>query len=298
MNELAPIVLFVYNRPDHTKKTVEALKNNAEAKDSILYIYSDAAKKEDDKESVQSVRNYIRSLAHFKNVIIVERERNYGLAENIIEGVSKVVNEYGAVIVLEDDIVTSPYFLNFMNSALKELKDEKKVWHISGWNYPIDTSKLPDIFLWRGMNCWGWATWKDCWNHFEKNTNKLIKEFTPEMINKLNLDGAYNFWDQVLSNQSGRIDTWAIYWFATIFKNGGLCLNPAESYVKNIGFDGSGTNSGKTILNQKLNSTNEIDFNRLSLSENQNALIQIQQFYKKRSGIIYKVKNKLKTLLK
>jgi len=113
------------------------------------------------------VRKYIHSINGFKKVTVVERDKNMGLADSIIDGVTTVVNQYGKLIVLEDDLVTSPYFLKFMNDALDFYQHEKKVWHISGWNYSITTNDLDDVFLWRLMNCWGWATWADKWQHYE-----------------------------------------------------------------------------------------------------------------------------------
>ena len=134
MNKLAPIVLFVYNRPEHTKLTVMALQKNELARESELFIYSDAPKNLDVKVKTDEVRKYIKSISGFKKIIIIEREKNWGLAASIIDGVTKIINEYGKIIVLEDDLVTSSYFLKFMNEALEFYKNEDKVWHISGWN--------------------------------------------------------------------------------------------------------------------------------------------------------------------
>ena len=158
---LSPIVLFVYNRPWHTKQTVEALQKNELAKESELFIYSDEAKNKDVRKSVDEVREYIGKIDGFKKVTIIKREKNWGLANSIIDGVTKTVNEYGKIIVLEDDLITSPYFLKFMNEALEFYKEEQKVWHISGWSYPINTNNIDDVFFLRVMNCWGWATWAD-----------------------------------------------------------------------------------------------------------------------------------------
>jgi hypothetical protein len=156
--------------------------------------------------------------------------------------VTKIVNEYGKIIVLEDDIVTSPNFLKFMNDALTFYENEDKVWHISGWSYPIDLMSKDDIYLYRVMECWGWATWKKNWHYYEKNTKKLTKEFSKDDIRRFNLDNTYNGWLQVILNKYRYMDTWAIYWYATIFKKNGLCINPMKSFVKNIGLDGSGQN--------------------------------------------------------
>lgn len=236
----APIILFVYNRPDHTKQTIEALQKNELAKESELFIYSDEAKNEGVRERVDEVRKYIDAVDGFKKVTIIKREKNWGLADSIIDGVTKIVNDYGKIIVLEDDLVTSPYFLKFMNEALEYYKDEERVWHISGWNYPIYSDAIDDVFFWRLMNCWGWATWVDRWSYYEKNVDKVMSEFSKKDIKRFNLDGVENFWGQMVLNKEQKINTWAIFWYATIFKNNGLCLNPIQTFVNNIGHDGSG----------------------------------------------------------
>ncbi|RLA72781.1 MAG: sugar transferase [Epsilonproteobacteria bacterium] len=277
---LAPIVLFVYNRPWHTQQTVEALQKNELASESELFIYSDEAKNEDVRKNVDEVRKYIDNVNGFKKVTVIKREKNWGLANNIIDGVTNIVNKYSKIIVLEDDLVTSPYFLKFMNEALKFYRDEKKIWHISGWNYPISTDRLDDVFLWQFMNCWGWATWANRWKFYEKNIPKTINDFTKKDRKKFNLDGVENFWDQVITNKEGRTNTWAIFWYAKIFKQNGLCLNPSETLVENIGRDGSGENCGKTqTLKNILSQKNSITFDT-KIIENNLAYKRIQIFYK------------------
>ena len=258
---LSPIVLFVYNRPWHTKQTVVALQKNELVTESELFIYSDEAKNEDAQKSVDEVREYIQSIDGFKKVTVIERDRNWGLADSIIDGVTSIIHEYGKIIVLEDDLVTSPYFLKFMNEALEFYKEEEDVWHISGWNYPIKANEVDDVFLWRVMNCWGWATWADKWKLYDKNIDKTIGEFSKRDIQRFNLNGVENFFGQVISNKNKKSNTWAIFWYATIFKNDGLCLNPIQTFVDNIGHDGSGSNCGnKKIFIDLLNIKNEIKF--------------------------------------
>ncbi len=191
---LAPIVLFVYNRPAHTRRTVEALQKNDLATDSDLIIYSDAPKTPEAADAVREVRDYIRSITGFRSVRIVERERNWGLANSIIDGVTSVVNEHGRIVVLEDDLITSPYFLSFMNTALETYKYDETVMHISGYMFPIDSADLPESFFLRTASCWGWATWDRAWKCFEKCPKKLLNEFSKQTIYRFNLDGAYDFW--------------------------------------------------------------------------------------------------------
>lgn len=296
---LAPLVLFVYNRPEHTKQTVEALQKNELASESELFIYSDEAKNEDARKSVDEVRNYIDGISGFKKITVIKREKNWGLANSIIDGVTKIVNEYEKIIVLEDDLVTSPYFLKFMNEALEFYENEERVWHVSGWNYPMETDGLDDVFLWRLMNCWGWATWADRWKYYEKDVDKTINEFTKEDIKRFDIDGAENFFRQVVSNHEKKINTWAIFWYATIFKKDGLCLNPSQSFVKNIGNDSSGTHCGSTdIFKGNISLLQQIKFNQ-NITENKIAIENLKLFYKNsKKSILERIINKIKRLIK
>lgn len=290
---LSPIVLFVYNRPWHTCQTVEALQKNELASESELFIYSDAPKNTEAEEKVKEVREYIRSINSFKKITIIEREKNWGLADSIIDGVTKIVNEYEKVIVLEDDLVTSPYFLKFMNEALDFYENEKKVWHISGWNYPIEINGLEDVFLWRFMNCWGWATWSDRWKYYEKDTGKLIKKFSKNDIKRFNLDGAENLWAQVLANRDKKMDTWAIYWYATIFNHNGLTLNPSNTFVENIGHDGTGIHCGVDECYKSELSTKLVKF-ETEILEDSLALDRVRGFFKKQKrNFFIRILNKL-----
>jgi len=255
-NLYAPIILFVYNRLDHTRKTVESLQNNTLAKFSDLIIYCDAEKDVNQRENVQSVRKFIHKITGFKTIQIVENKENLGLAKSITLGITAVINDYGRVIVLEDDIITSPYFLQFMNDSLEAYKDNSKVWHISGWSYPIPSDALGDTYFIRIMNCWGWATWSDRWSQFNKNPKGLKESFNRKEITEFDMDNSRVFWPQVIANLKGEIDTWAIFWYATIFSKGGLCLAPTKTYTNNIGLDGSGTNCKED------NSLTDMDMNQ------------------------------------
>lgn len=299
--KLAPIVLFTYNRPCHTQQTIEALQKNELAKESELFIFSDGGKDEASWEKVNEVREYLKTINGFKKVILTFQDKNIGLADSIISGVTKIVNQYEKIIVLEDDHVTNKFFLKFMNDALDFYEKEKKVWHISGWNYPIKSEDSNETFLWRVMNCWGWATWKDKWSYFEKDTNKLLKDFSTEDIYKFNLDGSIDFWWQVLANHNDEINTWAIFWYAIIFKNQGLCLNPTHSFVENIGFDGTGTNTGaRDNYSNNLSRQNyKIKFEN-NLIENKTTTDRIKLFFRENENknlTFSKNLNKIFTLL-
>jgi len=278
--QLAPIVLFVYNRPWHTQQTIESLQKNELAQESELFIYCDAAKNESAKQVVDEVRSYIKSIDGFKRITIIEREKNWGLADSIIDGVTTIVNQYGKVIVLEDDLVTSPYFLKFMNEALDFYQNEEKVWHISGWNYPINSDELNDVFLWRVMNCWGWATWADKWQYYEKNIDSIMTSFSKSDKKAFNLDGVENFYSQVEANKQKKINTWAIFWYGSIFKNNGLCLNPVHTFVDNIGHDGSGVHcrNQEKVDEREVNLNSAVNYN-VKLWESRVALNSIKNHY-------------------
>jgi len=300
MSDLSPIVLFVYNRPDHTRQTIDALAANFLANESELFIYSDAPKNQEAVEGVQAVRSLIKNVQGFKSITIIERDKNWGLANSIIDGVTSIVNKYGKVIVMEDDIVTSSFFLQFMNKALNYYEAEKRVWHISGWNCLDNVDGLEDVFFWRTMDCWGWATWNDRWQYFEKDVNKLIHEFKKKDIYKFNMNNSENIWWQVLANKAGKINTWAVFWYATIFKNKGLCLNPTISFVKNIGLDGTGINCVSTpmYLNKHL-SEKDINFNSIIVKENDDAFKRIVLHYRKyKKNIFIRIINKANNLIK
>jgi hypothetical protein len=237
---LAPIALFVYARPAHTRRTVEALRENALAAESDLVIFSDGPKTQEAAAGVRAVRDYIRTVSGFRTVRIVERETNWGLAKSIIGGVTELCERRGRVIVLEDDLVTSTYFLRFMNDALARYEAEETVMHVSGYMFPVNPAGLPPTFFLRTASCWGWATWQRAWRQFSRQPARLMEEFSAADIRRFNFDGAYDFWDQVRKNASGRIDTWAVFWYATIFRAHGLCLHPASSMTNNIGHDSSG----------------------------------------------------------
>lgn len=238
----APIIIFVYNRPDHTKRVIESLITNKESSKSDLIVYSDSAKNESHLVKVNEVRSYLKRIKGFKSIRIVERSENFGLAKSIISGVSEVIDEFGTVIVLEDDIVVSPYFLQFMNSGLEKYKNETKVASIHGYSYPMDTEGLDDTYFIRGADCWGWATWQRAWNYFESDGKKLRDELLKEnLVFQLDYDRTYPFFKMLNDQIEGRNNSWAIRWHASIFLKNKLTLYPKESLILNIGLDNSGT---------------------------------------------------------
>lgn len=302
---LAPIVLFVYNRPHHTKEVINSLLKNPLSKDSELFIFSDFQKSLADETSVNECRRYIQNIAStypdgFKKVNIILRDRNFGLADSIIDGISKIVNEYGKVIVLEDDIVVSEVFLDYMNASLDRYETQQKVWAISAWNYPIEQDGLGDSFFWRIPHCWGWATWKDRWQYYKRDIKWIEKNFTKEDIKAISLDGCSPYWEHFVANQKGIIKTWAIFNYLISHKHNALTLMPSLSYIKQIGFDGSGTNcDDDDSLNSKtINTKFPIKFPE-KIEESSLALSRIQNFHKSQKRPFFiRAKNKIVRILK
>lgn len=242
---LAPIVLFVYNRPEHTKNTIEALKNNRLAKDSELFIFSDGPKNEAAAEKVRAVRELIKKIDGFKKINIIERDKNIGLAASIIDGVTSIVNQYGKIIVLEDDLITHPHFLKFMNDALDKYEKEDRVMQVSGFMYNVDLDVKYDALFLPLFTTWGWATWQRAWEHYDpeaRGYETLKKDLG--MIKRFNAMDNYDFFNMLKDQMEGRLNTWGIKWYLSCFINEGICLFPAKTLVINEGFDGSGINCG------------------------------------------------------
>jgi len=295
---LAPIVLFVYNRLDQTKQTVEALQNNKLASESELFIYSDAAKNKDIEKKVREIRKYIKTIDCFKKVTIIEREKNWGLANSIIDGVTKIVNEYEKIIVLEDDLITSPYFLKFMNESLEMYQDDESVASIHGYIYPIEN--LPETFFIKGADCWGWATWKDKWDIFEKDGQKLLDELKSKKLQKAaDFNSSYGFTKMLKEQIAGKNNSWAIRWYMSAFLNDMLTLYPGQSYVQNIGFGGEGTHcaSNTNVFDIYLN--DKMDLNKIDIKEDLESRKKIELFFNSiKPSLWVRIKSKTKRILK
>lgn len=276
----APITLFVYNRLEHTQKTVEALQKNNLAKESELFVFSDSPKNEDARENVEEVRKYIKTITGFKKVEIKENKENKGLANSIIAGVTDIVNRYGKVIVMEDDLVSSLYFLQFMNDALDFYENEEKVASIHGYLYPVK-NKMPETFFVQHTSSWGWATWKRGWDLFEKDGQKLLNKLEERnLIEKFNVNGAYNFSGMLKRQIAGITDSWAIRWNASSLLNDKLNLYPRRSLIQNIGQDGSGAHRGNSNKHKIVLSESKIEVKSIPLSVNKKNVEAFEKFFR------------------
>ncbi len=295
----APILLFVYNRPEHTRRVIESLKANAEAADSELFIYADQARSETDIQQVSEVRRLIRSTDGFKQVTVIEREKNWGLARNVIDGVTTQVNAHGRVIVLEDDLVVAPHFLRFMNDALEMYKNEEKVGHIQACDFTKDPS-LPDTFLIRWTGSWGWATWERAWKHFNPDGKELLSRLEERHLTRyFDFNGNYPFTRMLRRQIAGKNNSWAIRWNASLFLDGILSLNVGKSLVQNTGFDGSGTNCGGGGLYASDLWMNPLPVSPISpVEENKEARKVFERYYRRTNCFWAKAIRRIKRTLK
>ena len=277
----SPIALFVYKRLWHTQQTIESLCKNTLAPESELFIFSDAPKSVEDESNVRNVREFIKNVKGFKNVIITERGKNLGLANSIIEGVTNLVNGFGKIIVLEDDMLLSRYFLQFMNDGLNVYEKEDDVISIHGYIYPVKV-KLPETFFLRGADCWGWATWKRAWQLFEPNSSKLLNEIKIRKLEyEFDLDGTTNNVKMLKNQISRKVDSWAIRWYASAFLKNKFTLFPGKSLLNNIGADGEGTHTKNTKAFESKLSQRAIRVEEIPAEENIHAKKAIENFFKK-----------------
>ncbi|WP_083932857.1 glycosyltransferase family 2 protein [Gillisia sp. CAL575] len=239
---LSPICLFTYNRLDETSQTVDALKRNYLAWDSELFIFSDGPKDEKGIIRIQEVRDYLKTITGFKRIIIRESQDNNGLANSIINGVSEVVQEYGKVIVLEDDLITSPNFLNFMNEALSFYKEEEHIQSVNGYSLPLSKFNEDFYILTRPFS-WGWATWENRWDKNIFNRTRLQKEIdsNPDLLTKFAKSCGQDTPKMLKDSISGKNNSWYIRWAYDHFRNHKFSVYPVNSLVENIGFNSDGT---------------------------------------------------------
>ncbi len=290
----APIILFTYNRIDHLKKTINSLKKNKISKFSDLIIFSDGAATKKQNYSVQEVRSYINNITGFKSLKIYCRNKNCGLSTNIISGISKVFKKYDTAIILEDDLVLNKFFLKYMNDGLDFYKNENCVASIHGYIYPIKfKKKIPTYFFLKGADCWGWATWKRAWNKFDKNGKALLEKIDKKNLKKeFNFNNSYNYYEMLKKQISGKNDSWAIRWYASAFLGNMITLYPTQTFVKNIGTDGSGTHgSGNSKINfskfsqKKYTNIKEL---KIDLKENIIAKKYVEEYFNKNSEFYLK----------
>lgn len=276
MNQLAPIVLFTYNRLKETKRTISALQNNFLAKESLLYIFSDGPKNENSVDKINEVRAYLDTVAGFKKVIIYKSRENKGLAKSIISGVTEIVNSAGKIIVLEDDLVTSTNFLDYMNQALNFYQEDEAIASISGYNLDLPSlSNSEDFYFGYRNSSWGWGTWKEKWNKVDwemkdydefckdKHRKKLFKRGGSDMLRMLN------------KQMTGKIDSWSIRFSYHHSKYDLKTVFPTKSKIINEGFGADATHTaGAKRFNTTLDLSGKRDFKFEKFKEMDSQLVK------------------------
>ena len=296
--ELAPVVAFAYKRLGHLRRMVDSLLGNAESTGTHLSIYCDAARKPEDLEAVQSVRRYVSSIRGFASVTPVFRTDNFGLAKSIISGVSEMLSSHDRVIVLEDDLILSPYFLRYMNDGLRLYAQDDQVASIHGYCYPAD-SPLPETFFLRGADCWGWATWGRAWRHFRPDGKALLDELRLERLTRrFDFDGTFDFTQMLAAQVGGQNDSWAIRWHATCFLANRLTLYPGHSLVHNGGFDSTGQHCDSTSAFDQIVSQGPVDVARLPLAESERARSAFIEFFRSiRAPLVTRLRSRLRHVI-
>jgi hypothetical protein len=238
----APVALFVYRRPAHTRRAIQALQRNVQAADTDLIVFSDAAREPAVAAEVDEVRRYIKQVAGFRSIALIERERNLGLANSIIDGVTQVCREHGQVIVMEDDLVVSRYFLHYMNRTLDKYANSERVMQISGYMFPVDLGLDCDAAFFPLTTSWGWACWQRSWAYFDEIARgRDVLRQDSVLRAGFNLNGAYDYFSMLEQQGRGLVDSWAIRWYLSVFLRQGLVLYPVRSLVHNAGFDAGRT---------------------------------------------------------
>jgi hypothetical protein len=299
------IAVFAFNRPKHLEMCLESLKNNPEATYCDLTVFIDGPRNNSDEHLVNEVYQIAKHLTGFQSVNVVKSESNKGLATSIINGVDKIFESSSEIIVLEDDLIVSPYFLNFMSNSLEKYRKEINVASIHGY-LPNLSVEIDEPFFLRGADCWGWATWRDRWATTEWNGIKLRDGLIDVgLVNQFNLDGGYNYFGMLERQIRGENDSWAIRWHASMFLQNRLTFYPSRSLVINTGMDGTGRHSSISKKYDTQLSNSPIYIADIEISENLYAREALKAFFTSNSLLnktnivaksIRKIRNKLTIL--
>jgi hypothetical protein len=244
-SNLAPIALFVYNRAEHTRRTLEALRRNDLASQSDLFVFSDAAKNDSIVPAVREVRHRLHALKGFRSITIIERDRNYGLANSVVAGVTQLCSEFGRMIALEDDLLTTSDFLTFMNRALERYREEPRVFSVSGFNFALNAAgarQFPyDAFCFYRSSSLGWGTWNDRWEKTDWSISDYHRFHSDKHQQEKFRRGGEDLPRMLRLQMVGKLDSWAIRWAYAHYKHDALALLSLRPRVFHIGGDGSGT---------------------------------------------------------
>ena len=275
----APIAIFAYKRYLHLKRTIESLLENPSAAEHELFIFCDGARSETERDAVNKTREFARAVKGFKKNTVIESEKNLGLANSVTSGVTKILKNYDSVIVLEDDMLVAPGFLDYMDTALELYRGDDRVISIHAYIYPIK-EKLPDTFFLMGADCWGWGTWRRGWNLFNPDGAYLLEKLKEKkLVRRFDFDGAKSYSGMLEGQIRGEIDSWAVRWYASALLAGKLTLYPGKSLLQNIGNDSSGANSVDSIIYDVEPYSGTVKVGDAPLSEDKKAYEQFRKYF-------------------
>jgi hypothetical protein len=240
--DFAPIAVFAYRRTVHLERVLDALEACPEFKNSPCFVFSDGPKTEDDEKHVAAVRALLKTRMR-PNMTLIESPANKGLELSVTNGVTKLCNEFGRAIVIEDDLVVAPAALAWFNAALDRYQNETRVWQISGFqfNVPEFAERSEGLFL-SLTTAWGWATWKRAWDLYDPAMTGWERLKSDRGLRRrFDVDGSYPYSDMLLKQKERGLETWDISWWWRVFSSGGVTLFPPQSLVANIGFDETAT---------------------------------------------------------
>ena len=295
VRDCAPIAVFAYNRPRHVNRLIDSLLSNELFSRSPVFVFCDGPRNQEDQDAVAQSRSVVRQRLG-SHVQIVERERNRGLAQSIIEGVTELCGRHGRVIVLEDDLVLHPRCLDFLNAALRRYADDAAIYHVNAYRYPLPPASTPSFS--RLLSSWGWATWQRAWINFESDATKLERRIRDvDLVSALDFGGTFPYFGMLQDQAKGKIDSWAIRWYASSLLHGGLAVCPNVSQVVNYGFDDTGVHCGvSSIYDVELGTASEQW--PMQISEDMLHYRQMQAFFRSVRGTIpQRLLRKLKRML-
>ena len=292
---ISPLVIFAFNRPKYLEKCLKSLKLNKLSRQTITYFFIDYPKLEKDFKNYNKVLKIVRETNIFKKKFIIQRKYNYGLKKNILNGINYVLKKNETIIVLEDDLYLSKYFLDYMNKYLNFFKNSKNIASIHGYCYPIDKKNLNNFFLLRGADCWGWATWRRAWKFYNDDNLMLAQKIkNKNEIDTFNFNNSFNYHEMLFNRPQ---NTWAINWYASAFIRNMFTLYPKNSYVRNMGNSGLGTHSNKIDKRFDISLSKSFKFEKLVIAEDLNARKKFEEFFKYNFKKKYIFLKKIKNLL-
>lgn len=251
MKTTTPLAVFAYNRPNHLQKTLEALGRCRRLDECQVYIYCDGPKRPEQTASVEETCAVASFWSEGHKAEVVVSDKNLGLSRSITTRVSQLCTKFGCVIVLEDDLIVSPAFVDFMLQALDRYENDETVFQVAGFVFGKKPYTNQDAFLMPISTTWGWATWARAWKHYRRDPQAALSDLeNPDFKSRFNIGGKYPYSKMLEDNIEGKNDSWGIWWWWTVCANEGLVVFPKKSLVYNNGFDRTGTHCDEAVINQ------------------------------------------------